>query len=406
MIMKILQINTTSNWGSHGRIAEEIGILVKKNGGENYIIYGRYSNPSQSKSFKYNTKIDLYSHVFLTRFFDKHGLGSNKATYNIINKIKEIKPDIIHLHNIHGYYLNYSILFKFLSKSNIPIVWTLHDCWSYTGHCAHYAFIKCHRWETGCHHCCQKNTYPSSWIFDRSKQNYLEKKEAFTSIRNMTIVPVSNWLANQVYKSFLNKYPIKVIHNGVDIKTFSPQNISKKELGINDDFLILGVASIWEGRKGLDDFITLRKLLPPDYIIVLIGLTQKQIDKLPDGIIGIKRTNNVHELVQYYSAADVYINFSVEETFGMTTCESLACGTPVIVYNSTACPEIISNDTGYIIEIGDFDNVINKIEIIKKVGKNKFKDVCRQRVIQYFNKEDKYYEYLNLYRTLLNKKME
>ena len=404
--MKILQINTTSNWGSHGRIAEEIGILVKKNGGENYIIYGRYSNPSQSYSYKFNTKIDLYKHVILTRLFDRHGLTSNKVTYNIINKIKEIKPDIIHLHNIHGYYLNYSILFNFLSKANIPIVWTLHDCWTYTGHCAYYTFAKCNRWETGCYHCSQKNTYPSSWIIDRSKQNYLDKKEAFTSVNNMTIVPVSNWLANEVNKSFLNKYPIQVIHNGIDIKTFSPQNISKKELGINNDFIILGVASVWEGRKGLDDFIKLRKLLSSDYIIVLIGLTQKQIDKLPNGIIGLKRTNNVHELVQFYSAADVYINFSVEETFGMTTCESLACGTPVIVYNSTACPEIISNDTGYIIEIGDFDNVINKIEIIKKVGKNKFKDVCRQRVIQYFNKEDKYYEYLNLYRTLLNKKIE
>ena len=401
--MKILQINTTSNWGSHGRIAEEIGILIKKIGGENYIIYGRYSNPSQSHSFKFNTKIDLYSHVFLTRFFDKHGLASNKVTYNIINKIKEINPDLIHLHNIHGYYLNYSILFKFLSKFNIPIVWTLHDCWAYTGHCAHYTFVKCHHWKTGCHHCCQKNTYPSSWVFDRSKQNYLEKKESFTSIRNMTIVPVSNWLADEVNKSFLNKYPIKVIHNGIDIKIFSPQNISKKELGINDDFLILGVASIWEGRKGLDDFIKLRKLLPSNYVIVLIGLTQKQIDKLPDGIVGIKRTNNVNELVQYYSAADVYINFSVEETFGMTTCESLACGTPVIVYNSTACPEIVSNDTGYVVEIGDFDDIINKLKVIKKLGKEQYKNVCRQRVIQYFNKEDKYYEYLNLYKALLNK---
>ena len=399
--MKVIQINTTLNWGSHGRIAEEIGLLVQKGGGTNYIFYGRHSNQSAFRSFKANNLIDFCWHAIQTRLFDKHGLASNKATHKFINKIKEIKPDIIHLHNIHGYYLNYSILFKYLSKTNIPIVWTLHDCWAYTGHCAHYTFVKCYRWKTGCHHCFQKDTYPSSCFLDRSKQNYLEKKEAFTSVKNMTIVPVSHWLGNEIKDSFLNKYPIKVIHNGINLNIFYPQKISKGDLALDNKFIILGVASIWDSRKGLDDFIQLRNLLSSEYTIILIGLTQKQINRLPNGIIGITRTNNIEELVKYYSAADVYINFSVEETFGMTTCESLACGTPVIVYNSTACPEIVSNDTGYIVEPGNFNKVIEAIQEIQLLGKNKFLNPCRKRVIQHFNKEDKYKEYLEIYNQLI-----
>ena len=401
--MKVIQINTTLNWGSHGRIAEEIGLLVQKEGSTNYIFYGRHSNLSAFSSFKFNNKIDFYMHIMQTRLFDRHGLASKNATYRIIDKIKEIKPDIIHLHNIHGYYLNYKILFNFLSNSNIPIVWTLHDCWPYTGHCAYYSYTKCKLWKTECHNCPQKNTYPVSWIKDRSKQNFLDKKRAFISVENLTIVPVSNWLAHEIKESFLNKFPIKVIHNGIDLDVFYPRNVLKKDFSLNNEFIILGVASIWEGRKGLDDFIQLRNLLSSEYVIILIGLTQKQINKLPKGIIGITRTNSTEELAQYYSVADLYVNFSVEETFGMTTCESLACGTPVIVYNSTASPEIVSKDTGYIIEPSNFDGVIEAIQIIKRRGKNQFQNECRQRAIQYFNKDDKYKEYLNLYQSLLNK---
>ena len=404
--MRILQINVTSNWGSTGHIVEDIGNLIQKSGDESYISFGRYAYPSKSQIIKIGTKKDIYIHVLQTRLFDKHGLASKKATKELIKEIINIKPNIIHLHNIHGYFLNYTILFEFLSNLDIPIVWTLHDCWAYTGHCAYYTFAGCNRWKTGCHHCPQKNSYPSSYFLDRSKKNYSDKKEAFTSIKNMTIVPVSNWLSEEVKQSFLNKYPIKVISNGIDFNIFRPQIIDKKEFGLENKFVILGVASIWEKRKGLNDFIHLRTILPPNYIIVLIGLSQKQINKLPQGIIGIKRTSNVQELAKYYSIADVYINFSVEETFGMTTCESLACGTPVIVYNSTACPEIVSNETGYVVEVGDFDNVVRKIKEIEILGKNKFKNICHKRALRLFNKEDKYNEYLNLYKILLNKNIE
>lgn len=401
--MKVLQINATINWGSTGRIAEEIGLNVMKNGGKSYIIYGRYGNPSSSIALNVGNKLDFYLHALQTRIFDNHGLASNKNSSKIIDLINDIKPNIIHLHNLHGYYLNYSRLFKYLSQLNIPIVWTLHDCWAYTGHCSHYSFKKCYLWKNQCHDCIQKKAYPCSYIFDRSRQNYIDKKKAFTSVKNMTIVPVSNWLAREINDSFLNKYPIKVIHNGVDTSIFSPKEDAKNKLGLNSNFIILGVASIWNDRKGLEDFIKLRKLLSHDYTIIMIGLTQKQIDKLPIGIVGIKRTNNVSELAQYYSAADVYINLSVEETFGMTTCESLACGTPVIVYNSTACPEIVSNDVGYVVEPGDLQSVISCINKIKEKGKNTYKNKCRENIIKYYNKERKFEEYIQLYKDILKK---
>ena len=400
-VIKVIQINTTCNWGSTGHIAEGIGNAIINTGGKNYILYGRYGNPSNSYAYKYNKKIDFYYHILQTRLFDRHGLASNIATRKIIDAIRQLKPNIIHLHNIHGYYLNYKILFKFLSETNIPIVWTLHDCWSYTGHCAYYSYIKCERWKIGCHNCPQTTSYPSTWCFDRSENNYLDKKYFFTSVKNMTIVPVSNWLANELKSSFLNKYPIKVIHNGINLDIFCPQKIHKKDFGVDDKFVILGVASNWEKRKGLNDFIYLRTLLPSEFIIILIGLSESQIKKMPKGIIGIRRTNNVQELAKYYSVSDVYINFSVEETFGMTTCESLACGTPIIVYNSTACPEIVSKDTGFIIEPGDFESVIDAIQKIKILGKNKYQNICRQRAVQHFNKEDKYIEYINLYNQLI-----
>jgi len=401
--MKILQINITSNWGSTGHIVEDIGSLIKINNGCSYVAYGRYSSLSSLENIKIGNKNDIYFHILQTRIFDKHGLASTNATKKLIKQLDSIKPDIIHLHNIHGYYLNYKLLFNYLSQINIPIVWTLHDCWAYTGHCAYYTYVKCNLWKTGCHHCPQKEKYPTSWLRDRSYQNFLDKKVTFTMIENMTIVPVSNWLAKEVKESFLKKYPLKVIHNGIDLKTFHPLIVDKNKYGLKNKFIILGVASSWDKRKGLDDFIHLNHLLSSNYKIILIGLSQNQINKLPEGIIGLKRTNNIQELVEYYSVADVYINFSVEETFGMTTCESLACGTPVIVYNSTACPEIVSNGTGYITEPHDFKRIIQSIKLIEKKGKTSYQKACIERVQKLYDKKLCYSQYIELYKSLICK---
>ena len=294
--MRILQINVTANWGSTGHIAEEIGRVVQEKGWESYMAYGRNFVSSTSNLLHVNTWRDYYIHIFRTRVFDQHGLGSVKATRKLISEIEKIAPSIIHLHNIHGYYINYPILFAYLSKIDIPIVWTLHDCWTFTGHCSHYSYVGCERWRTLCHDCPQPRAYPSSWMIDRSEQNFRDKLHAFTSVGNMILVPVSEWLAGEIRYSFLKNYPMRGIHNGIDTEIFKPKEISKSDLGLDEKFTILGVASVWSLHKGLADFIKLREKLSNEYMIVLIGLDENQIKQLPAGIIGIRRTNSVQEL--------------------------------------------------------------------------------------------------------------
>lgn len=399
--MKIFQINTTLNWGSTGRIAEEIGILIQEKGNESYIAYGRFSNPSQSKIYHIGNKFDFFYHAIQTRLYDKHGLASQKATKKLINYIKEVQPDIIHLHNIHGYYVNYKILFDYLSKVKIPIVWTLHDCWSFTGHCAYYSFIKCNRWETGCHHCVQKKSYPATYLFDNSLNNFKKKKKVFTSLNRLTIVPVSNWLAEEVKKSFLNEYPIHVIHNGIDLDVFKPNTNFRTICNTNNSFTILGVASVWEKRKGLTDFIQLRSYLSNDYTIILVGLSKQQIEKLPQGIIGIQRTNCIQELVDLYSAADVFFNPTWEDNFPTTNLEALACGTPVITYKTGGSVEAIDEQTGFVVEQGDLETTVQILKRLKSEGKEKYKFPCRQRAVRLYNKNERYEEYIQLYNSLL-----
>lgn len=401
---KLLQINSTINWGSSGHIAEEIGQIAISKGWESYIAYGRYSSESISHSIQIGSRWEVYNHLLRTRLFDNHGLASKKATKSLINQIVNINPDVIHLHNIHGYYLNYKLLFEYLSIINKPVVWTLHDCWSFTGHCSHYSYVGCNRWRTLCHDCPQKGSYPSSWFVDRSEHNYRDKLRAFTSVRNMTLVPVSEWLAREAKQSFLKKYPIQVICNGIDTDVFSPQQVCKADLGLDDRFMILGVANVWSLRKGLKDFIKLRERLPEsEYMIVMVGLNDNQIKNLPKGIIGIKRTNNAQELAQYYSAANIYFNASVEETFGLTIAESLSCGTPAIVYNSTACPEVLSSETGFIVEPNDVDAVVNIVKHVKRNKQEKTALICRDFAIREYDKEKKYIEYMNLYDNILRK---
>lgn len=400
--MRVFQINVTANWGSTGRIVEDIGEKIITEGGNSYVAYGRYASSSCSHLIRIGSDIDVYIHLIFTRLWDRHGLASIASTKKLIKQIIKVQPDIIHLHNIHGYYLNYPLLFHFFSELNVPIVWTLHDCWSFTGHCTHYSFVKCNRWHTLCHSCPQKKKYPSSLLFDRSEQNFRDKMYSFTSIKNMVLVSVSEWLASEVRQSFLKKYPIKVIHNGIDTNIFIPKYLNKLDLGIDDKFVVLGVASIWSDRKGLIDFIKLREILSDDYIIILIGLNDKQIKKLPKGCLGVYRTNSIEELAKYYSVADVYVNTSVEETFGLTTIEAFACGTPAIVYNATACPEVITEETGFVVKQGDLIDVANKIDQIRRKGKSVYTEACRRRAVEFYDKTNKYNEYLKLYKELLN----
>ena len=405
---KLLQINSLVNIGSTGRIAEEIGELVMNNGWESYIAYGRGERLSKSETVKIGTNLDTKIHALQTRIFDNHGSGSKKATENFIKQIKQINPDIIHLHNIHGYYLNIEVLFKYLGNSKIPVVWTLHDCWSYTGHCAYYSFVKCEKWKTECNHCPQKGSYPAGLFLDNSKKNFIKKKELFNSVNNLTVIPVSNWLANDVKHSFLSDYNIKVINNGINLNVFDKKESSDllKKFNLKGKFVILGVANVWDNRKGLKDFILLSKHLKNDESVILVGLNKHQLKNLPANIIGIQRTESTIELAEFYNLADVYLNPTWEDNFPTTNLESLACGTPVITYDTGGSPEAISCDTGFIVEQGNVLGVIDKIRMIKKKRKEFFTQNCRERAIKFFNKEEKYLEYLNLYIKKINNEIQ
>ena len=402
---KLLQINVVVNWGSTGRIAEEIGQLAMTHGWESYIAYGRGKPKSKSKLIRIGSDWDMYLHGVESRLLDNHGLASRMATHRLIKQIEMIAPDIIHLHNIHGYFLNYKILFAYLSQSRIPVIWTLHDCWAFTGHCSYFTYVNCTKWVEGCFSCSQIKTYPCSLFRDRSRKNYQDKKQTFTILSDAVIVPVSDWLMKLVKQSFLKNYPIQRIYNGVDLKAFMclQESINMKNLlGNSFEYMLLGVASVWNSRKGLSDFISLRKRLSDKYMIVLIGLNKEQIEKLPKGIIGISRTNSVKELAKYYSAADVFVNPTWEDNFPTTNLEALACGTPVITYRTGGSIEAIDEYTGIIVEPGDIQMLSNAVEQICEKKRVLFtREQCRRRAVDLYDKNERYWEYLSLYDSLL-----
>jgi putative colanic acid biosynthesis glycosyltransferase len=405
--MKLLQINTVVNYGSTGRIAEEIGIIALSKGYDSTIAFGRKNGESKSKLIRIENKLGNYIHVAKTRLTDKHGLGSKSATHKFIAKIKAIKPDIIHLHNIHGYYLNYEILFNFLNNEDIPIVWTLHDCWPITGHCSYFDLIACEKWITGCNNCPQISSYPASFV-DNSFFNYELKKSLFQN-KNLTLVPVSKWLASIISKSFLKEQKSVVINNGVNTNIFkpiTPSNQVIKKYNPNKKKVILGVASVWENRKGLDDFIRLNSLINDNEIIILVGVTTNQIKYLPKNIIGIKRTNSINELAELYSLADVFVNPTYEDNFPTTNLEAMACGTPVVTYKTGGSPESITADTGRVAQKGDLNGLYLAISEILSTEDKKTMNNCVNNARQNYEMHSQFLKYFDLYESILSKKIK
>ncbi|MFH6969590.1 glycosyltransferase [Flavobacterium sp. FlaQc-28] len=404
---KLLQISIEVNSGSVGKIAEQIGETVIEKGWSSYITYARNNNPSKSELIKIGNKFDLYEHGLETRIFDNHCFSSKSATRDLVNTIEKINPDIIHLHHLHGYFINIEILFNYLKEKSTPVVWTFHDCWSFTGHCAYFDFVGCEKWKTECHHCEQKKEYPKSLVFDRSRKNYRDKKRIFNSLNDLTIVPVSYWLAEKVKDSFLMDHSCQVIQNGIDLNTFYIKN-SRDAVNnlypIKDKFVILGVASTWEKRKGLDEFVKLSELINNNlYTIVLVGLSSIQISKLPKTIIGIERTENAGQLADLYSAADVFVNPTFEDTYPTTNLESMACGTPVITYKTGGSVESVNEGTGIVIDKGDVNGLVKAIEKIKSNGKDFYENKCREHSIKNFDKKIKFMDYYKLYEEILKK---
>ena len=343
---RVLIINSSCGVGSVGRICINFAKQYESKGYEVKITYGRglvVPKEYEKYAVKIGNRANLVSHMIYSRLTDKHGFASRRATKKFLEWADIYNPDIIFLHNVHGYYINIEMLFRWIKKHpERKYRWMLHDCWSFTGHCSYFSFERCEKWKTQCGECELIKKYPASLFCDNSEWNYKKKKELFTGVRNMTLVTPSYWLANLVSESFLKHYPVDVIHNQVNEAVFRPTKSElRKQFGLNDRIILLGVAFKWTKYKGLDDFIELSFRLPEEYCIVLIGLDKKQCRRMPSKILPIERIEDMHELAAWYTTADLYVNLSVQETFGMTTLEAMHCGTKALVYKETAGEEVI-----------------------------------------------------------------
>lgn len=383
--MKILQINSVYGYGSTGKIVKKIHHELLSRNDESFVIYGRKGAIGDSgkllndqNCYYIDNDFEIIDHVIRGTLFDKHGLYSDKNTNKIIEKIESINPDIIHLHNVHGFYINYKLFFSYLANSKRKVVWTLHDCWSFTGFCSHYEYNKCEEWKCGCDKCKFRKVYPYR-LFSNSHNNFNIKNELYKELNNLIIVTPSKWLASQVEMSMLKNHRIEVINNDVNLASFyyDYDKTLIRKYRLENKIIILGVASIWTDRKGLYEYIKLSKKLNSKYQIVLIGLNKKQIKKLPKNIIGIEKTSSIDELRKWYSISNVFLNLTLEDTYPTVNLEARACGLPVITYNTGGSPETIGNH-GYIIEKYDLEGVCEllKKDNFEKVVETKNNKMC------------------------------
>lgn len=367
--MRILMVNVVCGIRSTGRICTDLATELEKQGHEVKIAYGRETVPEQFEKYavRIGTDLDVRFHGIKARLFDAAGFGSKRATKKFIEWVKEYNPDVIHLHNIHGYYINVKILFEYLKTCDKKIIWTLHDCWSFTGHCVYFDYVNCNKWKDGCHNCPQKSEYPARLGMDMSKSHYILKRQLFTNINNMILVTPSKWLSDLVQESYMKQYKVHVIHNGVDTTVFkSVESYLRKKYDCENKTIILGVAAVWDKRKGLESFVKIANLLDDSYRIILVGLTKKQIEKLPSNIIGIEKTNSIQELAELYSIADVFVNPTLEDNYPTTNIEAISCGTPVITYQTGGSVES-ANMFGAVVQKNDVQGLIKTIKRLDQI---------------------------------------
>ncbi len=401
--MRIAHINMLHN-GSTGKImlgisdvAEEMGHICKTfspllfNSDKNSLI-------KKKNHITWGNRLDSFIHTYAGILFGLNGRLSYISTMELIGELKTFNPDIIHLHNIHNFTFNLPLLFRYIKKNKVKVVWTLHDCWSFTGHCPYFDMVKCEKWKQGCYSCPQPKVYPKTYI-DNTKYTYNLKKRLFNGVENMTLVTPSKWLADLVKQSFMKNYPVRVINNGIDLSVFKPSNSDiKKRYGIEGKYLLLGVAFGWSKRKGLDVFVELSKRLSDEYAFVLVGTDDRIDQQLPDNIISVHRTESQQELAEIYSAADLLVNPTREENYPTVNMESLACGTPVVTFDTGGSAEIIDETCGCAVCCDDIDEFEKTI-----------KDICENhryashnclRRAESFDFEQKFVEYVELYNSL------
>ncbi len=365
--MRYVSINSVPN-GSTGAVMQQVTEERRALGDECWCMWGRGRAAGNDYEFNFGTKPELYLDVLQTRIDGKAGFHSKRATRRLLNKLDEIQPDVVHLHNIHGYYVNIVMLFDWLAvHDNVQVMWTLHDCWAFTGHCAYFTYVGCRQWNDCCAYrdsCPQIHTYPKTFSKKSPEWNYVHKQSVFTRIPSdrLTLITPSHWLEGLVSESFLAKYPVVVRHNTVEKTIFKPTPSDFRErYGVGDRIMVLGVASPWTERKGLGDFVQLSKTLESDrFLVVLVGLSKKQIRSLPRTIIALERTESIQELAAIYTAADIFFNPTREDNYPTVNLEAEACGTPVITYDTGGCRETVALPESRVIK-----NYIDSIELIK-----------------------------------------
>lgn len=391
--MRVLQINTVYPQGSTGKIALGIHDLCKEQGIECYTAY-RYesSDKMPEDTVTVSSYLDCHIHNRLSGWTMLQGCFSRLKTRNFLRWVRSYNPDIVHLHNIHGSFINHKLLFRYLKKHQPRVIWTLHDCWTFTGGCAYYDMVECDKWQTACFSCPQKTGF-----FDGAKRMHRLKKEWFSGVNDMTLVANSEWTASQAKQSYMKQYPVKVIYNGIDLSVFKPtQSDFRQRYGLEGKKIVLGVAFGWGKRKGLDVFVELAKRLPDEYRIVLVG-TSEQVDKqLPDNILSIHRTQNQRELAEIYTAADVFANPTREEAFGLVNIEALACGTGGVTFRTGGSPECYDDTCGIVVEKNDVDAMEREIRRICDT-KPYASDSC-VKFAQDFDMYARYQEYVDLYK--------
>ncbi|MDD3414998.1 MAG: glycosyltransferase [Lachnospiraceae bacterium] len=396
--MKVVQINCTILAGSTGRIAYDLSEVIVEKGNECAFVCGYRNKQIKSDEVIYLEKLPAdvadRKNMLISRITGRMGYRNKRETQKAIKWIEAQNPDVIHLHNIHGDWIHLETLFNYLANARIPVIWTLHDCWAFTGRCSHFEQIGCSKWKKECFDCRNKKVYPITYLLDESKKMYADKKNWFTSVDKMVLVTPSNWLANYVKQSYLSKYEVITIHNGVDTSAFLPhkevqQNIKQKEKRV-----ILGVCSSWSKTKGLDDFIKLDELIDHEkYKIVMVGLKRNQITELPKTIEGLERTNSVEELALLYSNAYVFFNPTYQDNFPTVNIEALSCGTPVITYDTGGSPESINEEVGIVLRQGDIQGVYNSLSKVENICHEE----CRKHAIKLFDKYQRYGDYIELY---------
>ena len=399
--MRIVQINMV-DFGSTGKIMMQIAKTARDHGAEVRTYSTRQQSvrytkmpPSPEGHRYYGSYLSNNLHYICARLTGKYGFYSRCSTRKLIRELKKFKPDILHLHNMHSGFLHLPMLMAYVKKNNISLVWTLHDCWLFTGGCAHFDYQNCQKWKTGCYSCPLLHTYPSSKL-DCTKSVWNMKKKMLEGIKDLTIVTPSNWLASLVKESFLGNYPVRVIHNGIDLSVFQPRPSDfRKKHQLENKKIVLGVASPWSNKKGLDVFATLAQQLPENYQVVLVGTSENTEALLPKEIISIRRTSDQIELAEIYTAADVFVNPTREDTFPTVNIEALACGTPVVTFETGGSPEILDETCGLVVPKDDLLAMTNAI--IHACGENVlFKESCLKRA-KNFASTEKFEEYLLVY---------